>query len=75
MKDSIIDDKLDIFEQIVSEGSTVIIKLDGERKLENISNYYTVVVSGGKLHDDFFRKDSNDLIELCDEAISFYNSK
>jgi len=62
-------------EIIANDGSSVLFKIDGERKNAGIPTYYTIVVSGGKLHDEFFRKDGLALQELTYEAILFYNQK
>jgi hypothetical protein len=63
------------FEQMAAEGSTVVFKIDGERLTAGIPNIYTVVVTGGKLKENFFRKDSANLIEAASEAIQFYNTE
>ncbi|PIT09507.1 hypothetical protein BGI40_08720 [Snodgrassella communis] len=58
-------------ELIAKEGSSVIIKFDGMR---DEKNFYTVVLSGGKLKSDFFRKDGSDLSSLLYEMICYYKN-
>lgn len=50
-------------------GSNTIVKIDGERSGPDV---YTVVVSGGRLGEKFFRRDGSDLRSLLREALSFY---
>ena len=50
-------------------GVNVILKIDGERAGPEV---YTVVVSGGRLRDEFFRRDGSDLQLLLSEAVSFF---
>lgn len=57
-----------LLKRIQSEGSVVLVKLDGERE----TDCYTLVITGGLLGDDYFRKDSDDLVELIQEAVNFY---
>jgi hypothetical protein len=49
-----------------------VVKIDGGRSDGSV---YTVVVSGGRLGEDFFRNDGADLATLLQEAISFYRSR
>ena len=63
---------LAVADAIGREGSSVVVKIDGARKDGSI---YTVVVSGGRLGEDFFRKDGADLATVLQDAISFYQSK
>lgn len=60
------------FDAIGRHGVNALIKIDGAR-LEG--SVYTVVISGGKLGEEFFRKDGKDLVALLREAISFYLDK
>ena len=62
---------LDQVESIAQEGCTIVIKFDGERDKKN---FYTVVLSGGQLEDDYFRKDGADLPLLLREMINFYKN-
>lgn len=57
-------------ETIAKDGATVIVKLDGQR---NDNNVYTVILSGGKLGSDFFRKDGSELTSLLNELIQYYD--
>lgn len=63
---------LAVFDAIGRDGASAIVKVDGARPDGSI---YTVVVSGGKLEDAFFRKDGADLDALLQEAISFYRAR
>ena len=54
---------------ISREGATTVVKIDGGRP---DGSFYSVVVSGEKLGEEFFRKDSGDLPALLQEAIEFY---
>ena len=54
---------------IRNEGGVIILKLDGQRERDNC----TVVVSGGGLGEEFFRKDGADLDGLIAQAIDFYD--
>jgi hypothetical protein len=60
------------FDAIGREGAVAVVKVDGARPDGSI---YSVVVSGGRLRDDFFRKDGNDLAALLSEAITFYRDR
>jgi hypothetical protein len=51
------------------EGGNALVKIDGARP---DGSFYTVVISGGRLGEAFFRKDGADLPALLREAISFY---
>lgn len=62
---------LDKIEAIAKDGTSVIIKLDGERSEDK---FYSVVLSGGKLGETFFRKDGSELTSLLEELIEYYNS-
>lgn len=62
---------LDEVESIAKEGCTIVIKFDGERDKKN---FYTVVLSGDQLKDDYFRKDGADLPSLLREMINFYRN-
>lgn len=61
----------DKIEAIAKDGASVIIKLDGERSEDK---FYSVVLSGGKLGEAFFRKDGSELTLLLEELIEYYNS-
>ena len=60
---------LSVIDMVGRRGSSVVVKVDGARDNNLI---YTVVISGGLLGEDFFRKDGVDLKTLLEEAISFY---
>ncbi|HEY9132882.1 MAG TPA: hypothetical protein VIM98_14110 [Dyella sp.] len=51
------------------DGSVVLIKVDGARS----EMPYSVVISGQRLGDSFFRKDGGDVLSLMQEAIEFYD--
>jgi hypothetical protein len=57
------------FDAIGRLGSHALVKVDGER---DGSQVYTVLVSGGRLGSDFFRRDGDDLPTLLREALRFY---
>lgn len=63
---------LAVVDAIGREGSSAVIKVDGARENKAV---YTVVLSGGSLGEDYFRKDGADLISVLQEAISFYQNK
>lgn len=63
------------FETMAKEGAVVLIKIDGERKQPGDNGRYTVLVSGGPLGDDYFRKDTHTLEEGLSEAILYYAGK
>lgn len=58
-------------ETIAKDGASVVIKLDGQRSEDN---FYSVILSGGKLNDGFFRKDGSELNSLLKELIEYYNN-
>lgn len=58
-------------EAIAKDGASVIIKLDGQRSEDK---FYSVILSGGKLNDGFFRKDGSELNFLLKELIEYYNN-
>lgn len=58
-------------EIIAKENASVIIKLDGKRSEDK---FYSVILSGGKLGENFFRKDGSDLTSLLEELIEYYDS-
>ena len=60
---------LSALDAIGRDGGNALVKIDGGR---NDGRVYTVVVSGGRLGDEFFRKDGSDLHALVLEAIGFW---
>lgn len=56
-------------EAIGRDGAHAILKIDGGRA---DSALYTVVVSGGRLGEAFFRKDGMEVDVLLRDAIEFY---
>jgi len=54
------------------EGASAVFKFDGAR-VDGL--VYTVVVSGGRLGETFFRKDSDDFASLLVEAVEFYKTR
>jgi hypothetical protein len=56
-------------EEMANEGSTVVVKIDGQRRGEDDNGRYTVLVSGGPLGEDFFRMDTTTLEEGLAKAI------
>ena len=50
-------------------GGSAVVKIDGAR---GNSDIYTVVLSGGRLGDNSFRKDGSNLNTLLVDAISFF---
>jgi hypothetical protein len=59
-----------LLNQIRAEGSVVLVKLDGQRT----QNCYTLTISDGRLGEEYFRKDGDDLGELITAGINFYDS-
>ena len=51
------------------DGANALVKIDGER---STGHPYTVVISGGRLGEHYFRKDGEELQSLLCEALSFY---
>lgn len=64
-----------VLEKITNSGSTIVIKLDGQRTGPTDSGRYTVVLSGGPLGEDYFRLDTSSLEEGLAKAILFYARK
>lgn len=60
---------LSALDVIARDGGNAIIKVDGGR---NDGQPYTVVLSGGRLGQDFYRRDGADLNTLLADAIAFY---
>lgn len=60
---------LSAIDAIARDGGSAVVKVDGGR---NDGRVYTVVVSGGRLGDEFFRKDGSDLQVLLREAVAFW---
>ena len=60
---------LSALDAIARDGGNALVKIDGSR---NDDQAYTVVVSGGRLGDESFRKDGAELQPLLREAISFH---
>jgi hypothetical protein len=54
------------------EGGSVVVKIDGGRTNGLV---YTVVVSGGRLGQKYFHKDSAVLADVLREALEFYLAK
>lgn len=67
---SVVSNAWPLLDQIRTEGSVVVVKLDGQRT----KSRYTVVISDGLLGEDYFRKDGDDLDELVSEGVNFYDS-
>lgn len=65
----------EIFEKMASEGSTVVIKIDGQRTKPDDNGRYTVVVSGGPLGEEFFRLDTPVLEDGLARAILHFTEK
>ena len=62
----------DVLEEMAAEGATVVIKIDGQRNGPDDNGRYTVLVSGGPLGEDFFRRDTPVLEDGVAEAIVYY---
>ena len=60
--------ELQALETVARAGLSVVIKVDGVREDGSV---FTVVISGGRLSDAFFRKDGPDLGELIRDALRF----
>jgi hypothetical protein len=61
-----------VLEEMAAEGATVVIKIDGQRNGPDDNGRYTVLVSGGPLGEDFFRRDTPVLEDGIAEAIVHY---
>lgn len=59
------------FETMGRDGATVVIKIDGDRH----EGVYTIVVSGSRLGEAFFRRDGSDVLSLLRDAIEFYRAE
>lgn len=62
-------------EEIANAGSTVVVKIDGQRNQEDDNGRYTIVISGGPLGEEFFRLDSRALEEGLAKAIVYFGQK
>lgn len=60
---------LAVLDAIGRDGVNAMVKIDGAREDGSV---YTVVITGSKLGDEYFRKDSHDLLALLRDAIDFY---
>ncbi len=60
-------------EQMANEGAIVVGKIDVGRQEPGDSGRYTVVISGGLLGDDYFRRDSVSLSSAVSDGILFYD--
>ena len=64
-----------VLEGMANDGSTVVIKIDGQRTGPEVNDRYTVVLSGGPLGEDFFRLDTPVLEEGLAKAILYYAAR
>ena len=63
-------------DKISKEGSSVVVKLDGERWGNLPSLPITVLIFGGRLSEqELFRIDSDDLIGAIQKGIDYYKTK
>lgn len=62
-------------EAMADEGAIIVVKLDGGRTRDEFPKRYTVIVSGGRLGDEFYREDTSDLEGALCEAVIFYAEK
>ncbi|MBA3464692.1 MAG: hypothetical protein H0T46_32465 [Deltaproteobacteria bacterium] len=55
-------------------GGNALVKIDGGRSDDGgaLPETYTVVLAGGRLRDEFFRRDGADLEKLLRDAIEFF---
>ncbi|WP_133822029.1 hypothetical protein [Tahibacter aquaticus] len=60
-----------VFDAIGRDGVSAVVKIDGARP---DAAMYTVVVSGPRLGEAFFRQDGSDLPALLSAAIAFYRA-
>ncbi len=63
---------LAVFDAIGRDGMNAVVKIDGARTDGAV---YTVLITGPKLGDEYFRQDGGDLPALLRNAIDFYTSK
>lgn len=63
---------LAVLDAIGRDSTNAVVKIDGARTDGSV---YTVVITGSKLGDEYFRKDGADLPALLREAIDFYTSR
>lgn len=57
--------------QLQKEGAIFFFKSDGERE----RNMFTIMLSGGKLQDDYFKCETDDLENGINQAINYYAEK
>ncbi len=62
----------EVVEAMAAEGAIVLIKIDGQRQGPGDSGRYTILVSGGPLGEDFFRRDTPVLEDGIALAIVYY---
>jgi hypothetical protein len=62
-------------EAMVDEGAIIVVKLDGNRAQDELPKRYTVVLSGGRLGEEFYHKDTSDLEGALCEAVIFYTER
>lgn len=55
-------------DEFSKDGAIVLVKIDGERS----KNRFTVMIREGRMGDDYFRKDGDNLVGLLQEARSAY---
>jgi hypothetical protein len=67
-----VDYFLPLVNRVVSDGSVVVIKMDGERIADDDGGRYTVIISGGNLGRDYYRSDSDSLEEALAKPILEY---
>lgn len=58
-------------ETMSDEGANVVVKFDGLRPQAR----YTVVLSAPPLGDAFFRRDGDDVLDLLEGAVAFYQNE
>jgi hypothetical protein len=60
-----------VLDAIGRDGVSAVVKIDGMRADAAV---YTVVVSGPRLGEAFFRQDGSDLPQLLEAAVEFYRT-
>jgi hypothetical protein len=69
-----VDPFLPFFERIAAEGGVVVVKWDGKRGADD-GGKYTVIISNGKLGEDYARADGSSLKDTIASGVVQYGSR
>lgn len=64
----VLNSALLLIAKIQEEGATFLLKIDGERE----SNYFTLMISGGRLGNDYLKQETSDLEAGLTNLVSEY---